>query len=253
MACFVAPRSRAGYHATTMFVRFRQTKTRLQASLIETRRIDGKVRHEHIASLGSVDEPPSVDGRIAFWQRLHERLGKLSNRLDAAAQAKVMAAVHARIPMVTADEQRALQLENAKDDLRFWDALADMHASTVEGNKGLAAAAERTIAKSEAERANAAEHVEQAKERIARIERGEDVPGGLGKNPLDLERILRDAGWSRSDIQHVHDLNLLCESVADGEDAVIKKLVAVSMRSSDLASKRWVRKMLRVLRDTESE
>jgi hypothetical protein len=38
-----------------MFVRFRQTAQRLQASLVETRRIDGKVRHEHIAGLGSVE------------------------------------------------------------------------------------------------------------------------------------------------------------------------------------------------------
>jgi hypothetical protein len=34
-----------------MFVRYRQTQSRLQASLVETRRINGKVRHEHIASL----------------------------------------------------------------------------------------------------------------------------------------------------------------------------------------------------------
>lgn len=39
-----------------MFVRFRQTRKRLQASIIETRRADGKVRHEHIAGLGSVDD-----------------------------------------------------------------------------------------------------------------------------------------------------------------------------------------------------
>ena len=54
---------------------------RLQLSLIETRRCDGKVRHEHIASLGS-----SVAERIAFWTRLHERLAKLANRVDAATQ-----------------------------------------------------------------------------------------------------------------------------------------------------------------------
>jgi hypothetical protein len=43
-----------------MFVRFRQTDYRLQVSLVETRRLDGKVRHEHIAGLGSVECPPSV-------------------------------------------------------------------------------------------------------------------------------------------------------------------------------------------------
>lgn len=71
-----------------MFVRFRPTAYRLQATLVETRRVDGRVRHEHIASFGSVEMPPSVEDRIAFWQRLHERLAKLSNRVDARAHAK---------------------------------------------------------------------------------------------------------------------------------------------------------------------
>ena len=65
-----------------MFVRFRQAGHKLQASLIETRRVDGKVRHEHIAGLGSIILPPSVTERITFWQRLHDRLAKLANRVD---------------------------------------------------------------------------------------------------------------------------------------------------------------------------
>jgi len=37
-----------------MYVRFRQTKRRLQVSLVESRRTDGRVDQEHVASLGSV-------------------------------------------------------------------------------------------------------------------------------------------------------------------------------------------------------
>jgi len=51
-----------------MFVRFRakqrQLQCRLQCSLIETRRVGGKVRHEHIAQLGSVAAGPSVADRV---------------------------------------------------------------------------------------------------------------------------------------------------------------------------------------------
>jgi hypothetical protein len=65
-----------------MFVRYRQTETRLQVSLVETRRVSGRVRHEHVASFGSVEVPPSVEDRIAFWQRLHERVAKLANRMQ---------------------------------------------------------------------------------------------------------------------------------------------------------------------------
>jgi len=191
--------------ATTMFVRFRQTDRRLQISLVETRRIDGKVRHGHIASFGSVEWPPSVDARIAFWQRLHERLARLSNRVDAAAQAKILGDVHARIPMVTLDEQRALQLGWAKADEQFWAGLHDMHASVVEDHKGLAGTVEHAVAKGQAGMANAAEKRDAAKDRRERLERGEDVPGGLGK-PLmreDVERILREAGWTTRDLRRL--------------------------------------------------
>ena len=76
-----------------MFVRFRQAGHKLQTSLIETRRVDGKVRHEHIAGLGSIILPPSVTERITFWQRLHDRLAKLANRVDPEMHGKVLGAV----------------------------------------------------------------------------------------------------------------------------------------------------------------
>ena len=97
-----------GAHRTnTMLVHFRETPYGLAMSLVESRRENGKVRHEHLASLGSIETPLSVAARIEFWRRLHERLDQLSNRLDAETRGKVMDAVHARVPMVTPDEQRA--------------------------------------------------------------------------------------------------------------------------------------------------
>jgi hypothetical protein len=127
-----------------MFVRFRQTKTRLQASLIQTHRADGKVRHEHVVMLGTVDVPPSIAGRLAFWQHLHERMAKRGNWIDAATQAKLLGDIHARIPMVTPDDMRAAQLANAKADTRFWEGVADLHAGAIEGNESLIASATRT-------------------------------------------------------------------------------------------------------------
>ena len=84
-----------------MFVRFRQQGRRLQASLMQTRRVSGKMQSEHIASLGSVDAAVSVRGRLAFWAKLPERLARLGNRVGPDDQAKIYAALHARIPMVT--------------------------------------------------------------------------------------------------------------------------------------------------------
>ena len=81
-----------------MLVHFRETPYGLAMSLVETRRENGKVRHEHVASLGSIETPPSVAARIEFWHGLHERLAQLSHRLDAETRGKVMSAVHAASP-----------------------------------------------------------------------------------------------------------------------------------------------------------
>jgi hypothetical protein len=180
-----------------MFVRFRQTGTRLQASLIQSRRVGGKVCHEHVASLGTVAVLPSVAERVVFWQSLHERVARLGNRFDAATRAKLLGDIHTRVPMVTPEEQRGLQLANAKADAQFWDTLADAHAGTIEG---LIASAERTKAAAEAARAEVAEQAARAKDRIARIERGEDVAGGLGKPVEFNERFLLDVGFTRAAI-----------------------------------------------------
>jgi hypothetical protein len=87
-----------------------------------------------------------VSGRVAFWRALHERLGRLGNRLDPETQARLLGSVHERIPMVTPDEQRGLQRENFEADEKFWTDLHDLHAVTVEDKKGLAANVEQPSA-----------------------------------------------------------------------------------------------------------
>jgi len=92
-----------------MFVPFRQQGRRLQPSLMQTRRVTGKICNEHIASLGSVDANVSVRERLAFWAKLPDRLARLGNRVGDEEHAKIYGALHTRIPMVTPDEQRAIQ------------------------------------------------------------------------------------------------------------------------------------------------
>ena len=50
-------------------------------------------------------------------------MAKLGNRIDSAAEAKLLGAIHARIPMVTPDDVRAVQLANAKADAEVLDIL----------------------------------------------------------------------------------------------------------------------------------
>jgi hypothetical protein len=161
---------------------------RLLVSLIENRRVDGKVRQEHVADLGAIDGhllpafyagidpavvetittevdwPPvnvvrsgtvfncrswrraSLEMRIEFWQALHETLSRLSSRIDAIAAGKILEAVNARIPMPTIDKLEQVPLQRAEEGLA---SAKDSHASSlhlVEGNKKVAAAAERQAA-----------------------------------------------------------------------------------------------------------
>jgi hypothetical protein len=104
---------RVGGHvnaSTVMLVRFRQTAAGLQCSLVETHRINGAVRYEQVASLGSVSESPSVSERITFWRRVYATMAELANRIDAETQGKIISAVHSRVPVVTPNEQRALRV-----------------------------------------------------------------------------------------------------------------------------------------------
>jgi hypothetical protein len=205
-----------------MFVRFRQTPSRLQVSLVEGRRVGGKVRHEHIASLGSILVPATIADRVAFWRRLHERLAKLSNRISADEQGKILGAIHVRIPMVTIDELRTLQRENSEADEKFWAGLLGMSAKLAEGHKEVAAKSARLAADAEAGATAAAEKASVAKDRIERLAKGEDVSGGLGKLMTleDYEKILRDAGWTAADIRFSKEFHHSLRSEEEFKDFV---------------------------------
>jgi hypothetical protein len=223
-----------------MFVRFRQQGKRLQASLMQTRRISGKMHSEHIASLGSVDAEASVRERLAFWAKLLERLARLANRVGPADQAKIYGALHARIPMVTPDEQRAIQEANAEDDERFWDAMRDIGAASVEGHKALIARAETKIAEHAAGAAKAGERAQAAKDRLEKIRRGEDVAGGFGK-PFDAERVLKAAGFTERDLRCMRLLASLTEAEMKQANA---KTGAEVVDAADRAIEREARRIV---------
>src|SRR5690349_2370860 len=100
----------AGCDAHYMFARFRQVRDRLNVSIVEAARTGARVRQSHVASLGSVPLPPSPADRALFWTKVHQRLATLSNRLDDQTRATIIAAIEARIPIPTAEDQ-----ETARD------------------------------------------------------------------------------------------------------------------------------------------
>jgi len=223
-----------------MFVRFRQTKRRLQVSLVDTRRVDGRVRHEHIASLGSVPVPPSLQDRLTFWRRLHERLSRLSNRVSADIQGKILGDIHARIPMVTPDEIQVAKIEVAEADERSWSGLHQMHTKQI-------AKAEGQIVDLKIEAETAAAAAAEAKDRIERLKRGEDVASGLTKP--DTEKMLREMGRTTRDINHARRLSEVCD--AFGDEGVFKLLVERHLEVGEREDRRIVRRLKRYLDQTK--
>jgi hypothetical protein len=189
-----------------MFVRFRSTSAQLQVSLIETRRVTGKVRSEHIAGLGTIAQPATVIDRAEFWQSLHQRLDRLANRI--ADLTPILTAVHSRIPLPTPAEQRTAMLETAEADARLWESLRDIHQSTADDHRGLAGEVERKTAQAQQAADGAKVNAEAAADRVARLKRGEAVDGGL-QRPIDIRQALRDAGWSERDMQRARDMHAL--------------------------------------------
>jgi hypothetical protein len=238
-----------------MFVRFRQSRSRLQVSLLETRRIDGHVRNEHVASFGSVDTPQTVETRIVFWQRLHERLAKLANRVDAGTQAKLLTDIHARIPMVTPDQQRGLQLRNAESDEQLWTSMRSISEDNLAGLTYLANETERRVAEIKPLIENAEAKATTARDRIARIKQGEAVGGGLGK-PRTREEMIALMGLSKKEVRHCLALAELTPEEGDFEH-VMRELRLAKDRAEHatvnrlLRNKRWAESMVRDMSESE--
>jgi hypothetical protein len=98
-----------------------------------------------------------------------------------------------------------VKLENAKADERTWSAMRDMSAEQAHGQEQLSASAAAAAAKGREAAAAAKAQAAEASERVGRLERGDDAPGGLGK-PIDVERALREAGFTKDDLRHIAHL-----------------------------------------------
>ena len=85
-----------------------QPRHRLEVSIVETRRENGKVRQRHIASLGTLWSDSPAD-RESFWIECEARLTRLANRLGPDLD-RLRQAIAARIPLVTEDERAAMKV-----------------------------------------------------------------------------------------------------------------------------------------------
>jgi hypothetical protein len=190
-----------------MFVRFRLRNGRLLASLAESQRIAGKVRQQHIANLGAIDQAPSIGARLAFWGELYRRLARLGNRIQGEELGAILGAVQARIPMVTVEEQPVERQARLDRNLRFWRGHMEMSKEQVAAHQALKAVAEKGVAtwSGEAERASA---------NIAATQEAIDDPNKPVPPELtyrEVTRILREAGMTKQDVYRARKVAELSE------------------------------------------
>ena len=160
-----------------------------------------------------------------------------------------MGDIHDRVPIVTPDEQRALQLENAKVDVDQWSVIRDLTAAKMADKEQLVAKVEANIAADKAVVSTADDATKKAQGRVAAIERGEIVEGGLG-NPQDWQELFKAAGITEADRRHAE----LLASIPEDRWREFLDLFHRAMRRADRRiSTRAARTILRKLAKVDQE
>jgi hypothetical protein len=203
-----------------MFARFRQVRDRLNVSIVEAARAGTRVRQSHIASLGSVPLPRSPADRVQFWLKAHQRLSTLSNRLDDEMREAIMAAIHARIPIPTTEDQEAAKNSGKEANAALFAMLRDKH------------------------RALADVHRRGVEQETAAAEAVDCLEAAYASRPmtqLEVRRFLKSLGITTADLRHYQALAALCDSM--GEDRIVPMLVEHGLQAGDGARRRAVRSL----------
>jgi 2-hydroxychromene-2-carboxylate isomerase len=217
-----------------MFPRFRETGRRLQVSLVETHRVDGRIRNSHVAGLGSVGVPASPADRWEYWTKLISRMEALANRVTGDTKAAILTAVDARIPMLTPEEQQAVQVDYAKEDVRQWEMVHGLNADRLNGHKKVAAKVARDIAAAEAGAEIGACVVKAAQARLTRAAAGEVV---AVTKLTTAEALLKATGITPTEMRHMRTLAKL-------DEAALPKIVEAGMRGAKRAEHAAARAIL---------
>ena len=90
----------------------------LMASVVESKRVDGKPRHQLITYLGSIREKHAQGGKAVrqddFWQHVSKKLNQASNRITREDRAKIEAALAQRVERPAQAEVDQLLAESRK-------------------------------------------------------------------------------------------------------------------------------------------
>jgi hypothetical protein len=204
-----------------MFARFRQVRNRLSVSIVEAARDGTRVRQSHVASLGSVPLPPSPADGVRFWVKAHRRLATLGNRLDDEMRETIMATIHARIPIPTAEDQEAARNSGREANAALFAALRDKH------------------------RALADAYSRESAQQTAAAEAVNGLEAAHASRPMtraETRRFLKSIGMTAAELRHCEELSALSELV--GEDRIVPMLAEHGVQAGDRARRRAARSLL---------
>ncbi len=144
---------------------------RLKVILVENKRVNGKVKQETIAMLGSINavwlpefwdgvenadelkcknwEMYSIQHRTAFWETANERLKQLANRLGPDAK-RIRIAAHSRVPWPMEAERDRLELLETKHNYDYWKSYGEFIQGQADRQKKTVEDLQREIAEGEA-------------------------------------------------------------------------------------------------------
>ena len=142
---------------------------RLKVILVENKRVNGKVKQETIAVLGSIEatllpefweeisperagelkaedwELRSLQRRTAFWEGANRRLKKLANRLGPDLK-RIRIAAHSRVPYPMEAGKKRLEILEVKEDLDFFKGHIEYLERRIAGHEKIKKKAEQEIA-----------------------------------------------------------------------------------------------------------
>jgi hypothetical protein len=94
-----------------------------QAVLVESKRVGGKPRQKHIATIvGFSESATKIDAqRCYIWEAVDKKIRLLNNRISDADRDRIQAAIAAKVPRPTPDEHKAAKRNKAL--ILGWDYL----------------------------------------------------------------------------------------------------------------------------------
>jgi hypothetical protein len=149
--------------------------------------------------------------RISALQRFVGKAYSHPGRIGTDADGCLAAPSRPNRTSVSGSSQTAGPDRRRRADAKLHNAVAENIAEMIEGKRAMVVQLQADIAELETARVQSTTEAATAEDRVSRLQRGEDVPGGLGK-PIDPVQVLRSVGATDAEIRHMRVVAAMTEA-----------------------------------------